>query len=189
MDNKTQIKDKNGTILKEGDVVHNKWGYDLIVSIDENNIYYGKLVCEKGDSCENIPYSLIEEEIEKLPPHTDPMFKDLCSRLPYKVKLQGTDMDGDTYITTLAEIDAHNEIIWSFDEDGSLGKWDIEDVRPYLRPMSDMTEREKKEYNDFVFIDTADIFDWLNAHYIDYRGLIEIGLALTAPEGMYEEVS
>ena len=28
--------------------------------------------------------------------------------------------------------------------------------------------------------------DWLNAHHFDYRGLIEKGLALEAPEGMYE---
>jgi len=29
-------------------------------------------------------------------------------------------------------------------------------------------------------------FDWLNAHHFDYRGLIERGLAMEAPEGMYE---
>lgn len=30
------------------------------------------------------------------------------------------------------------------------------------------------------------VFDWLNAHHFDYRGLIEKGLAIEAPEGMYE---
>jgi hypothetical protein len=29
------------------------------------------------------------------------------------------------------------------------------------------------------------LVDWLNAHHFDYRGLIEKGLALEAPEGMY----
>ena len=29
--------------------------------------------------------------------------------------------------------------------------------------------------------------DWLNKHHFDYRGLIEKGLALEAPEGMYNE--
>ena len=29
--------------------------------------------------------------------------------------------------------------------------------------------------------------DWLNAHHFDYRGLIPMGLALEAPEGMYNK--
>jgi len=43
-----------------------------------------------------------------------------------------------------------------------------------------------KQYNHISqqnFIDTSDFF---NSRYIDYRGLIEKGLALEAPEGMYE---
>ena len=30
-------------------------------------------------------------------------------------------------------------------------------------------------------------YDYLNAHHFDYRGLIPMGLALPAPEGMYNE--
>ena len=30
------------------------------------------------------------------------------------------------------------------------------------------------------------MFDWLKVHHFDYRGLIEKGLALEAPEGMYK---
>ena len=33
---------------------------------------------------------------------------------------------------------------------------------------------------------SMDAIDWLNAHHFDYRGLIDKGLALKAPEGMYE---
>jgi len=82
----------------------------------------------------------------------------------------------------------------------------IEDnIKPYLRPMSDMTEKEKDEYNRFIFDyeyddywnpgkyrDAVEVYmmdeliDWLNAHYFDYRNLIERGLALPAPEGMYK---
>ena len=56
--------------------------------------------------------------------------------------------------------------------------------------MEIMTEEEKKEYNltkalSIVDYPTLKSFDWLNAHHFDYRGLIEKGLALTAPEGMY----
>lgn len=57
------MKDSKGNILHKGDIVHNKWGYDLIVSIDEKGKWYGKLVCEKGNSCEHIPYALNKKEI------------------------------------------------------------------------------------------------------------------------------
>lgn len=60
------MKDKNGNVLKVGDVVHNCYGYDLIVCKDVDRDYYGKLVCEKGHSCENIPYALNSSEIELL---------------------------------------------------------------------------------------------------------------------------
>jgi len=80
--------------------------------------------------------------------------------------------------------------------------------KPYLRPMSSMTEEELYELQEILgpsieirgnLIDILDssrhifsllelqaIFDWLNAHHFDYRGLIEKGLALEALEGMYK---
>lgn len=74
--------------------------------------------------------------------------------------------------------------------------------KPYLRPMSSMTEEEKKEYKalcieeTFTFAtwekvkwhDTWESIDWLNKHHFDYRGLIEKGLALEAPKGMYNSL-
>ena len=75
-------------------------------------------------------------------------------------------------------------------------KYPIEICYPYLRPMSSMTEEERIFYNNadldgefgynpYVKIPAIDIINWLNAHHFDYRGLIEKGLALVAPEGMY----
>jgi len=60
------MKDKHGNVLKVGDTVHNCWGYNLIVCKDGNGDYYGKLVCKKGHSCEDIPYALYPSEIELL---------------------------------------------------------------------------------------------------------------------------
>ena len=37
----------------------------------------------------------------------------------------------------------------------------------------------------FYFNEMSFIYDWLNSHHFDYRGLIEKGLALEAPKGMY----
>jgi hypothetical protein len=68
-------------------------------------------------------------------------------------------------------------------------------VKPYLRPMSSMTEEEKFEYGfiterwmyDATY-SISDSVDWLNANHFDYRGLVEKGLALVAPEGMYKNI-
>lgn len=74
---------------------------------------------------------------------------------------------------------------------------------PYLRSISSMTESEFKEWRKLVDLQraaTKDVFDtailsfknvggvtdWLNEHHFDYRGLIDKGLALEAPDGMYK---
>ena len=76
----------------------------------------------------------------------------------------------------------------------------IDDCMPFLRPMSSMTEEEKKELGNFAaaimfasqnknhlfqLTREALVGDFFNKHHIDYRGLIEKGLAKIAPEGMY----
>ena len=71
---------------------------------------------------------------------------------------------------------------------------------PYLRPMLSMTDDERDEFRNVggvmshnVQNDTwalcafaPEAYDWLNQHHFDYRGLIENGLALEAPEDMYK---
>ena len=56
-------------------------------------------------------------------------------------------------------------------------------VKPYLRPMSSMTDDERKEYWDITSVSNhCAAIDWLNKHYFDYRGLIEKGLAIKVTE-------
>ena len=67
----------------------------------------------------------------------------------------------------------------------------VEECRPFLRPMSSMTETEREELAKCVNLDTsvygqARYLDWLNRYHFDYRNLIGRGLANAAPEGMYK---
>ena len=122
------------------------------------------------------------------------LFKDLCARLPYGVKVKTNR--GSEIIEGLAPF-CHNKVKIALNLDWSLS---ISDYTPYLRPMSSMTEEEKEEYKTISIwgevreskahytdiCPTIEGYDWLNAHHFDYRNLIEKGLALQAPEGMYE---
>ena len=117
------------------------------------------------------------------------LLKDLCARLPYHLQCyckwtekapNGTD--GCVQELSIFVID-EIEII-----DDPQFKCQICDVKPYLRPMSSMTEEEKDEYHktyDWDYGIQGTPFDWLNKNHFDYRGLIPKGLALEAPEGMY----
>lgn len=66
-----------------------------------------------------------------------------------------------------------------------------DDYKSYLRKMSSMTEEEWKEYDWFIRQEPDELIRFRNAvkfynkHHIDYNDLIPNGLALEAPEGMY----
>ena len=79
------------------------------------------------------------------------------------------------------------------DEQTCGDPYTIDEFKPYLRPMPSMTEKERDEWmeithaQEWLIIGNLDkATDWLNAHHFDYRGLIPMGLALEAPEGMYK---
>jgi hypothetical protein len=107
------------------------------------------------------------------------LLKDLCARLPYGVKVT---WDGKHPLTVTPHIYC---AILSEDNINNLPKL-------LLRPISSMTEEEKNEhFGRTMTIDivqtSKEVIDWLNAHHFDYNGLIEKGLALEAPEGMYNQ--
>ncbi len=108
---------------------------------------------------------------------------DLCSRLPNNVILKTPD--GDGYLCDIC-----NAPLLGWQVSVRIGfekiNFSIEEVTPYLRTMSSMTEEEYQEFGYDVLRYTPREFDWLNVHYFDYRGLIKKGLALEASKGMYE---
>ena len=123
------------------------------------------------------------------------LLKDLCGRIPYRVKCcVYVDANDSFELSGLKDIDtAYFE---SLDRKGNDGLVELQFVKPYLRPMSSMTEEEIIDYHRScicvqydeytIFYDTARSLDYLNSIHVDYRGLIEMGLALEAPEGMYD---
>ena len=136
------------------------------------------------------------------------LLKDLSARVPYVTFVyvewheteemeicEGCENDEEEpNIHTLISCNYYGEC----DLDDNLSKT-IYDIKPYLRPMSSMTEEEDHEFallqvqggiDECKYLyacDAANMIAWLNRHHFDYGGLIEKGLALEAPEGMYKE--
>jgi len=117
---------------------------------------------------------------------------DTYPRLLYGVKVLYTLTNR---VDTLLSIESPGNYCIVGNEGCSRRDW-FDDYKVFLRPMSSMTEEEKKEYdnlrahicddyNRYCF-DTYKSIDWLNEHHFDYRNLIGKGLALEAPEGMYK---
>lgn len=115
------------------------------------------------------------------------LLKDLSARLPYGVKI----LQGGVVIETLQSICkvGDNDYTVNPITNDMYNGFHIEQVKPYLRPMSSMTEEERKEFDYNVPCDFYSDIDWLLEHHFDYRELIEKGLALEAPEGMYKTES
>lgn len=118
------------------------------------------------------------------------LLKDLCARLPYGVKGKVKTTDGNGQEIT--DDGVLNSVF--IDEFGATyiciegAEYELEEVKPYLRPFSSMsmTEDEKEEYKKVIeTLEWTEEFDFYNKYHFDYRGLIQIGLALPAHEGMY----
>ncbi len=126
---------------------------------------------------------MTQEEKERL-------LMDLCARLGYNVKVK-LESKPRKIIGIVGDNIIVNGVI---DGKKVLNEYNIDefDIKPYLRLMSSMTEEE--DTRRCAFLDDIEggiedaipnYIDWLNSHHFDYRGLIEKGIALEAPEGMY----
>lgn len=130
------------------------------------------------------------------------LLKDLSSRLPYGVICADKYVDEKfinkwnvlaidaTFGNKLSQVCISNcEVTYGY-------KTSIANIKPYLFPLSSMTEEQKEEYRKACDLDTEILSkhpmdgtpfpalhnsqDWLNAHHFDYRGLIPMGLANNA---------
>lgn len=132
------------------------------------------------------------------------LLKDLCARLQYGVKISIPDL----FISSIKNTEVLNEIfkgddgLYHVNDSGIL----IEYVKPYLRPISSMTEKEVDKLFNILninqnhesewlkindiniirlftqdgkdFYEIAKAMDYLYSIHIDFRDLIEKGLAI-----------
>lgn len=120
------------------------------------------------------------------------LLKDLCARLPYGVKISIPDLwINEKKIEVLNEIFKGDDGLYRANDNGML----IEHIKPYLFPLSSMTEEQKREYNrlkhdipvchyeygdvveEIELYDSPESFEYLIENHFDYRGLIPMGLA------------
>lgn len=121
--------------------------------------------------------------------HKKLLLKDICARLPYGVKgnFQNSDDKLLRSITITYGNLKHNGMVMTGD------------IKPYLFPLSSMTEKQIEEYEDALayhdyvkggwtlaktfeneYIIPYWFVDFCNKHHLDYRGLIPMGLAIDA---------
>ena len=117
------------------------------------------------------------------------LLRDLCARLPYHdLWVQYYNKDWVAIGYGHERIELLSSIVSSVTGPCPL----IDEIKPYLRPLSSMTPDERFEYDELNHFYTkgltfnVDGIDWLLAHHFDFRGLIPMGLALEAPAGMYK---
>lgn len=145
------------------------------------------------------------------------LLQDLCCRLPYGVKIKIRSND----IRTVKSVNIANGVV-SFLETDTISPFGLhienpltfkQQVKPYLRPLSAITEEEKNELkengikldvcSDSKYIayqwhgsvweqdpleneDINFLYHWFYKHFFDINGLIPEGLAIKAPIDMYK---
>ena len=113
----------------------------------------------------------------------DLLLKDLCARLPYGVKLHCS-----SNVMICIGPYTLNAIVLDRIFNDNTKYVPFDEFKPYLFPLSSMTEEQYKEYTDMGYSVTERWWsmanyhqiEWLNENHFDYRGLIPMGLAIDA---------
>ena len=113
------------------------------------------------------------------------LLKDLCARLDTNLvcSIYRTDDEGVGYRDEILHGYCKGDIWYEFyfREDCSIGIDNVSKIKPYLFPLSSITKKTLEELNAYIDIKNAYVaVEFFNSHHIDYRGLIEKGLAIDA---------
>ena len=115
----------------------------------------------------------------------DLLLKDLCARLPYNVICQVEFKENGKYNSKVMLLSGiFTDEAYFTTKGGSIYS---NEYKPYLFPLSSMTEEQKQEYQHITerwmydsSYSISDSIDWLNANHFDYRNLIQMNLAIDA---------
>ena len=135
------------------------------------------------------------------------LLKDLCARLSHGVICNTPK--GDGYLNSINQTIFDVELGINIININSVHRdtFKLENCKPYLRPMSSMTEEEYNDMFNQLYLAQEEFFrncsnadtigkfigndmvkyDWLTKKMFDFRYLIPKGLALEAPEEMYKK--
>ena len=118
------------------------------------------------------------------------LIKDLCARLDTNLvcSIHRTDDEGVGYRDEILHGYCKGDIWYEFyfREDCSIGIDNVSKIKPYLFPLSSMTEEQEKEYNNLncyelgCFPHSEEALDYLTKNHFDYRYLIDKNLAIDA---------
>jgi hypothetical protein len=111
----------------------------------------------------------------------DLLIKDLCARLPYGVKISIPDLwIHDRDIEILDEIFKGDDGLYKVNSKGQL----IEHIKPYLFPISSMTEEQKKQY--YALADDVTIEPGTDSHFGIKIHCIKLGISDNPHEGLWD---
>lgn len=108
----------------------------------------------------------------------DLLLQDICSRLPYGVKVQLSHQ----IPFKLLSINT-NGVAWVTGDKGYPFEINWSNCKPYLFPLSSMTAEQKTSHNFLkhsAYANPVKLIDWYIKNHFDYRGLIPMGLAIDA---------
>ena len=112
------------------------------------------------------------------------LLKDLCARLPYNIICKVEFRESGEYKSKNMFLSGvFTDEAYFTTKGGSIYS---NEYKPYLFPLSSMTEEQEKEYNNLncyelgCFPHSEEALDYLTKNHFDYRHLIEKGLAIDA---------
>ena len=120
------------------------------------------------------------------PEEKELLIKDICARLPYNVICQVEFKENGKYNSKVMLLSGiFTDEAYFTTKGGSIYS---NEYKPYLFPLSSMTEEQSKVYHELIkgmfgtsaLINFEVLTDFFNSNHFDYRGLIEKSLALDA---------